>query len=368
MKIAMIDVYQRELPVQGRAYRMSHADVVSLDTTVVRIVTDTGMTGWGETCPIGPTYQPHHAGGARAALAEMAPGLIGQNPLTIELARTAMDQRLAGHGYAKAALDTALWDLAGHHYDARVCDLLGGARQERLPSYYAIGVSEPEETAAIAREKVAEGFSRIQVKLGGRPIEVDIAALHAVHDAVGGSVRLAADANRGWSSRDTLLFSNACADIAVVLEQPCNRIDEIVSIRAQLHHPVYLDENTADVATVIQAIAVGVCDGFGLKLTRVGGISAMRTIRDICAARSLPHTCDDAWGGDIIAAACVHIGATVQPELLDGVWIAAPYIAEHYASGGGIAIRDGFIDVPRGAGLGLDIDPAVFGEPVARYS
>src|SRR5699024_1645148 len=112
---------------------------------------------------------------------------------------------------------------------------------------YAIGVSEPAEAAAVAQAKAAEGFPRIQVKLGGRPIEADIAALHAVYDAVGSSVRLAADANRGWSPRDALLFSNACADIAVVLEQPCNRIDEIANIRAQLRHPVYLDENTADV-------------------------------------------------------------------------------------------------------------------------
>ena len=47
-------------------------------------------------------------------------------------------------------------------------------------------------------------------------------------------------------------------------------------------------------------------------------------------ARSLPHTCDDSFGGDIIAAACVHVAATVQPNLLDGVWIAAPYIKQHF--------------------------------------
>lgn len=53
-------------------------------------------------------------------------------------------------------------------------------------------------------------------------------------------------------------------------------------------------------------------------------------MRDICDARSLPHTCDDAWGGDIIAAACVHVGATVTPSRFEGSWIAAPYIDGHY--------------------------------------
>jgi L-alanine-DL-glutamate epimerase-like enolase superfamily enzyme len=62
----------------------------------------------------------------------------------------------------------------------------------------------------------------------------------------------------------------------------------------------------------------------------VGGLSAMRAIRDICDAVNLPMTCDDSWGGDIIAAACVHIGATVNRRLMESVWLAAPYIEKHY--------------------------------------
>ena len=96
--------------------------------------------------------------------------------------------------------------------------------------------------------------------------------------------------------------------------------------RPLVNHPIYLDESTQDLGAVIRAIGSGICDGFGLKVTRLGGLSVMRTVRELCAVRSLPHTCDDAWGGDIIAAACVAIGATVKPELSEGVWLAAPYI------------------------------------------
>ncbi len=367
MRISTIEVYQRDLPVAGGPYRMASTSVDALDTTIVRIIADNGLIGWGETCPVGPVYQPHHAGGARAALAEVAPGLIGLDPLGIEPAREAMDERLNGHGYAKAALDMALWDLAGRHYGARVCDLLGGARRERVPSYYATGVSEPAETARIAADKAAEGFTRLQIKLGGRPVEADIETLHAIADAVPRGVRLVADANRGWTARDAQLISNACAGFPLTLEQPCSTIEETVSIRSQLRHPVFLDESAEDLPAVLRAITANACEGFGLKLTRVGGIGALRAIRDVCAARSLPHTCDDAWGGDIVAAACVHVAATVSPALLDGVWIAAPWIDGHYDAERGIAIRDGFIDVPTGAGLGIEIDPAIFGEPIAVY-
>ena len=109
------------------------------------------------------------------------------------------------------------------------------------------------------------------------------------------------------------------------------------------------------------------CDGFGFKVTRLGGLTQLRAARDICKANAMPHTCDDAWGGDIIAAACTHIGATVTPKLNEGVWIAQPYIEGHYDSENGIEIKDGHIALPTGPGLGINPDKEVFGEPFASF-
>lgn len=82
----------------------------------------------------------------------------------------------------------------------------------------------------------------------------------------------------------------------------------------------------------------------------------MRAHRDICGARNLPHTCDDAWGGNIIAAACTHIGATVEPARLEGVWLAAPYIGGNFDPENGIRIENGHIAVPQRPGLGITPD------------
>jgi 4-hydroxyproline betaine 2-epimerase len=81
----------------------------------------------------------------------------------------------------------------------------------------------------------------------------------------------------------------------------------------------------------------------------------------------MPHTCDDSWGGDIIAAACTHIGATVAPELLEGVWLAAPYIEGHYDPENGIRAEGGYIKRPQGPGLGVAPDASLFGAPVASF-
>lgn len=330
MRISEIHIFQKDLPVKGGPYRMSLSEVHTLDTTIVKLVASNGQVGWGETCPIGPNYQPHHAGGARAALVEIAPGLIGTSPLgLLELYRR-MDDQLNGHRYAKAAIDIAAHDLVARHYNIRVAELLGGVATELVPSYYASGVGEPDEIARLSVEKRDEGYPRMQMKTGACPVEIDIETIHKVWEAVGNTMQLVVDANRAWTSRDVLRVSRECVDIPITIEQPCNTFEETAAVRQKLQHPIFLDESADSLNTVLRAIAANICDGFGLKVTRIGGLDAMASVRNICEVYSMPHTCDDSWGGDIIAAACTHIGATVRPRLLEGVWLAQPYIDTHY--------------------------------------
>lgn len=368
MKIAELHIYSHELPVKDGPYTMANAQVWSLNTTLVKLVTDTGLIGWGETCPVGPTYAESHASGARAALTEMAPGLIGTEVLPLPVHRQ-MDKLLNGHNYAKAAIDIAVHDALGKHLGISVAALLGGATMDRIPSYYATGVGEPDDIARLAAEKVAEGFPRLQIKVGGRPVDLDIETIRKVWEVVRGKgIRLAVDGNRGWTTRDALRVSRECPDIPFVMEQPCNTIEDIQMIRPQVGHAIYMDESGVNLNAAVTAAGTGLVDGFGMKVTRIGGLQPMRAFRDLCEARNLPHTCDDSWGGDIIAAACTHIGATVRSDLLEGVWLAQPYIEGHYDTEKGIQIKDGHISVPTGSGLGIQPDESNFGAPVESFA
>lgn len=366
MKLTGINVYNIDLPVAG-GYKMASATVTFLQSTVVELITDQGIAGYGETCPVGPVYQPQHMLGARAALQEICPSLIGLDPRNIGRLNHAMDAALNGSRYAKAAVDVAAWDISGKSYGRRVCDLLGGATGETIPTYYSIRTATPDEMAKEACERQLEGYARIQLKIGGRDVEEDIETLHKVAEAIKPGIRIAADANRSLTSRDAMFLSQRCRNISMVMEQPCNTMEEIASIRRQLCHPVYMDELAEDVNSVIRAVSGGLVDGFGIKLTRVGGISALSTVRDICGARGLPHTCDDAWGGDIIAAACVHVGATVAPSRFDGSWIAAPYIEGHYDDENPVYIDGGRIKVPTGPGLGVRPNMKKLGSPILSF-
>lgn len=83
-------------------------------------------------------------------------------------------------------------------------------------------------------------------------------------------IRLAADANRSWTTRDAVLLSSACRKTAFVMEQPCNTYEENMSLKGRVCHPIYLDENTENLGIVLKAVSDHLADGFGFKVTRLG--------------------------------------------------------------------------------------------------
>ena len=246
MKIKELHIFQYDLPVKNGPYTMSNADVWSLDTTIVKLVADNGVVGWGETCPVGPTYADSHALGARAALMEMAPRMIGSDLIGMGHLHRQMDSLLTGHNYAKAAIDIAAHDALGKHLDISVASLLGGAVTTLVPSYYATGIGEPDAITRIAKEKMKEGYPRLQVKVGGRPIEIDIEVIRKVWEAIGTNMRLAIDANRGWLIRDAIRVSRECQDIPFIMEQPCNTAPRVPVYTCATRH-VYPRPATAGV-------------------------------------------------------------------------------------------------------------------------
>lgn len=368
MRISEIHIFQKDQPIVNGPYVMSTMTLDTIDATILKIVTDTGLVGWGEVTPLGPVYQPQHAQGARAAICHMAPFLIGQPCLSPLLLSRYMNGLLNGHNYAKAAIDFAIMDILGKHFNLRVCDLLGGAVRERLPAYFAISKGEPDEIARKAKDKVEQGYQRLQIKSGGRDVATDIEVVRKVWESVGSKVKLVVDANRGMTASQAMTLSLACRDIPFTFEQPCNTMEEIVSIRPQIAHPIAIDENLECLNDVLRAISLNICDSFGLKLTRLGGLNAMATIRDICEARGITHTVEDSWGGDILSAAILHFGATVKPELLESVWTAGDYIEENYDPENGINVDHGWFDLPTGPGLGVNPDESRIGSLVSSFS
>jgi cis-L-3-hydroxyproline dehydratase len=363
MRITQIRVYQVDLPLLEGAYNWSNRNSVSVfDSTVVAIETDQGLTGHGEVCPLGPAYLPSYAAGARAGIAELAPALIGLDPCALGVVNRRMDQALRGHPYVKSALDVACWDLLGKACGQSVCQLLGGRQGDDFALYRAISQDAPEAMAESVARYRGEGYAKFQLKVGGEP-EVDIRRIRQAAERLEAGDLLIADANTGWTLHQAARVVDGVRDVDVFIEQPCASYEACLAVRRRTAKPFVLDEVMDGMAAVARGLADGAMDAINLKISKVGGLTRAREIRDFCVTMGLPMTIEDSWGGDIVTATLAHLAHSTPPEMLLSATDFNSYVGVALAEGAPRRAA-GRLKAPEGPGLGVEPYADVLGAPV----
>ena len=363
MKITGLRCYQVDLPLIEGRYSWADGKYVEIfDSTVVVIDTDSDLEGYGEVCPLGPFYLPAYGPGARAGIKELTPHLIGLDPTNLTLVNQVMDQALLGHPYVKSPIDMACWDLLGKSLGVPIGDLLGGRQGDSVALYRAISQLPPDEMAANVAGYREQGYQRFQLKVGGNPDD-DIARIRAARSILSETDVLVADANTGWQAHDAMRVANAVSDLDVYIEQPCRSYEECLTVRRRTSLPFILDENIDGLSQLLRAHADGAVDAINLKISKVGGLSKARVIRDVCVGLNLPMTIEDSWGGDIITAAIAHLAHSTPERNRFSSTDFNSYVGVSNASGA--PQRDnGVMRAPEGHGLGINPNWDALGQPV----
>lgn len=363
MVITKLRAYRVELPLHEGSYQWSGGNSVSVfDSTVVELETDTGLHGYGEICPLGPAYLPAYASGARTGIAELAPRLIGLDPTQLGVINQTMDRAMRGHPYVKSALDMACWDLLGQACGVPVVTLLGGRFGDTFALYRAISQDTPEAMARMVKVYRDQGYTKFQLKVGGNP-DTDIERIHrAAAELQTGDV-LVADANTGWTQHQALRVADAVRGVDVYLEQPCLRYEECLAVRQHTDRPFVLDEVIDDVAQVLRGYQDRAMDVINLKISKVGGLTKARQIRDLCVSLGIAMTIEDTWGGDIVTAAIAHLAHSTPPELLFSSTDFNSYVTVSLAQGAPQR-QGGRLAASITPGLGIAPRPEVLGKAV----
>lgn len=367
MKIAQIDVFQVDLPYSGGVYLLSGGrEYRSFDATIVRIRTDTGIEGWGESTPFGSTYIAAHARGVRAGIDEIAPSLLGLDPRRTDRINDAMDMALVGHEHAKTALDVACWDIFGKSVDLPVCELLGGRTDVKLPVISSIYAGDPEDMRQRVAEHRRAGYTSHSVKIGDDPA-LDAARIQAsLADRKPGEYFIV-DANGGMTPEMALRMLRLLpAGLDFVLEAPCTTWRECISVRRRTDIPMIWDELATNDSSIAQLVAEDAAEGIGLKISKNGGLTRCRRQRDICVAAGLTISVQETAGSDIAFAAIVQMGQTVPERLLRSVLESRDMVSLKTADGD-FPVVDGRVVAPTQPGLGITPRLDVLGEPVASY-
>ena len=363
LEISGLSLWRVPLTSHETYYMASGKACATVDSMVVRIETKQGVSGWGEVCPI-PHYLPAYANGVAPALEELAPVLIGRSPIGAEAAMAACNKHLIGHVYAKSAIDIALWDLTGKACGLPIYTLLGGLQTDELPLYHSITCIAPDDMVRIAKDAIAAGMTQIQVKLGADDDwQADVARLRLVREAVGPGPIVYGDWNCGATRMDATRVGRAVADLDIMLEQPCQTLEECAAGRAATGLPMKLEENAHDTTSRLKAYELGCMDAVALKLSKFGGITELRKARDLCLYAGARMCVEDTWGSDIATAAALHVAAATPRQGIMNVCDLSGYVAPRIDPAAP-SRTGGFISPPSGPGLGVSPDPDVLGDPI----
>jgi L-alanine-DL-glutamate epimerase-like enolase superfamily enzyme len=365
MKIKRLSLWHIPLTSHDTYYMADGKTCDTVETVIICIETDTGLKGWGEACPI-PHYLPAYARGIAPAVADMAPVILGADPIGVESLMQRINAFLLGHEYVKSPLDMACWDITAKAAQLPLYALLGGQRQADMPLYHSITCIAPDDMARMAADAKAAGITQFQVKLGAdNNWQTDVERLRRVRETVGEGMLVYGDWNCGATQLDATRVGRAVADLDIMLEQPCRTMPECAAVRAATGLPMKMDENTHDTASLLEASRLGIMDAVALKLSKFGGISPTRQARDLCLHLGAKMCIEDTWGSDITTAALLHLGVSTHPAHLLNVCDLSGYVAPRLDAAAP-SRQHGRIALPSDPsiyGLGVSPDPEILGQP-----
>ncbi len=310
-----------------------------------------GVTGWGEsTAGEGPFYSYETVETSWLILRDyLWPMLKGKEFASASEVWDAL-ALVRGHNMAKAAIETAMWDVEARQKNVPLAKLIGGTLDE-IPCGVSIGLQPtiPELLAKVEKE-LAAGYQRIKVKIKPR---MDIALVSALRERFP-RIRLMVDANSAYSLKDTPLLKALDAFYLIMIEQPLGWDDIFshVQLQSQLETPICLDECIHDLDQARAAIEIKACGIINIKLGRVGGHTAARRMHDLCQANSIPVWCGGMLESGIGRAHNIAMSSLANFNLPGDVSASRRYWAEDIIEPEVEVSKQGTIRVPTAPGIG----------------
>ncbi len=321
---------------------------------LVSVVSEQG-TGYGE-CTAGedPFYSCETTETAWSVMSDfLVPMLLGRK-LGNAAEVTELFGRIRGHRMAKAALETAVWELEARQADVPLARFIGGVRDE-IACGVSIGIQETlGDLLAKVRKEVAAGYRRVKIKI--KP-GWELEPLRLIREEFP-DLLLMADANSAFSLRDVPLFRKLDRLRLMMIEQPLAH-DDIVDhavLQREIETPICLDESIHHAEDARKAVEMGSCRVINVKLGRVGGFSEAIKLNNYCVAHSIPIWCGGMLESGVGRAHNIAMSALSGFVLPGDVSASERYFSEDTIRPPVTVSPQGTILIRRSRGLGYDLN------------
>ena len=363
MKITRIESIPICVPLKmGLTAKTAHGEHAVSPYVIVKVHTDAGIVGLGEAT-ISGLWSGETQAGTVAAIAEyIAPQLVGTDPRNITAARRAMDFVIKLNPFTKAAVEMALWDIAGKAVGLPVYQLLGGKVRDRVRIKLVVWARDVAGSRAMAEGHLKLGVSCVKVKTGLDP-ESDIARVRAVREVAGPNIPLTIDSNCGWTIQQAKYCLRQLADVNLLLaEQPIPPGDPaaMAELRRDTPAPIMADESVFTLQDAWLLTLHRAADIFSIYPGKHGGIAATAEIIAVAKAAGLRCTIGSNLELGIGTAAMLHVAAAF-PEVDTDAFPAdtiGPFYHEADLLTQPLDLGPPYAMVPTGPGLGVELDEA----------
>ena len=369
MKITRIETIPIRVPLRKEfAIRSGRGGAHTVSPfLLVRVHTDEGIVGLGEA-----SCTPRWSGEDQVTAAHLIrtylePLLLGEDPADVTRLTSRFRLAFAANYFTKAAVEMALWDIAGKAAGKPLHELLGGKVRDVVPTKWSVSGVEPAAAAGIARWAVAGGFRAMKVKVGTEP-ERDLERVAAVRRAVGDTIKLGVDANGGWSADVAVNLIQRLSEFGIsFVEQPLppEEVLRLVEVKRAIHLPIIADESICTAQDAMILAHLKAADVFSIYVGKAGGIGEARRIAGFAQSAGVKCTVGSNLELGVGSAAMVHLalsspGITAEEFPCD---IIGPFFYEDDIVREPLAITPGEARANAKPGLGVELDD----EKVARY-
>jgi O-succinylbenzoate synthase len=353
MKISQVELREIRLPLVN-FFETSFGRTTERRIILVRVIDADGAEGWGEcTAGEGPFYCEEWTESAWSTLKSyLAPMVLGREVEGASLIFSLM-KAVRGNRMAKAALETACWDLEAKRKGVPLWKHLGGSRRE-IPCGVSIGIQEtPEALMEKIKRELDAGYQRIKIKIKpGWDVNILIQVRVRFPD-----IQLMADANSAYSLEDAPLFRAMDEFRLMMIEQPLAYDDMLdhASLQKQVRTSICLDESIRTPEDARHAIDLSACRIINVKLGRVGGHEQAQRIERICRERNIPVWCGGMLESGIGRAHNIAMATLAGFTLPGDVSASARYWAEDIIEPAVTVTPLGTIIAPDAPGIGFEI-------------
>lgn len=347
--------------VTTRRHKLSNTELTRQSFVIVQVTLAGGATGWGEAATLGgPRWSEESVEAIKANIdTYLAPALTGQSALAFEANALRMKRAASRNAAARAAIEGALFDAAGHAMGVNATAFLGGRVRDRIEVLWALASGDADQEIEEAQGKLdAREHRRFKIKLGFYDPAQDMMRLRKIVSALPDGTEMVVDVNQAWSEATAIRYLPELAEMNIALiEQPLKPGQLAATARVAMRSPIPImtDEAAFSNAELVQNAVAASGSVYSLKLVKSGGLLELKRAAGIASAFGM-----DLYGGCLLESGigtAAHLAAfATLPELEWGCEHFGPRILTRDTTSSGLVYEDFHVTVPTGPGLGIAVD------------